>query len=308
AGQARDDERRPLGLVLGVVGVLDAEHVAGELDDHVLHPRAGGQQGHVGRARVLDGPQRPLRAAVGAPRRDQQAVEPGQLVRRVADLVGGDPRRLDPEAEVDGGVAEGVLGGGVGLLGRVVVTDDADVDHAPEHARPARRRQPGPAGSDGGTPATVRHVGLAGQHDDRSTLRRRAPGRPARRGPAVAVLVALLTGLAACGDDGDGGDDGGAAEVPPVEWVRVGYDLANTRAVEDEVTGGPDAVSERAPAWEVTGLDGVSGTPAVVDGTVYVGDWTGHVRALDAASGEELWAQQVSPGYIGGSVAVDGDR
>ncbi len=122
------------------------------------------------------------------------------------------------------------------------------------------------------------------------------------------MLVALLTGLAACGDDGDGGDDGGAAEVPPVEWVRVGYDLANTRAVEDEVTIGPDDVSELAPAWEVTGLDGVSGTPAVVDGTVYVGDWTGHVRALDAASGEELWAQQVSPGYIGGSVAVDGDR
>lgn len=151
-------------------------------------------------------------------------------------------------------------------------------------------------------------MGLRGQHDDPCTPRRGAPGRPARRGPAVAALVALVAGLVACGGgDGEGGEDA-AGDTPAVEWVRVGYDLANTRAVEDEAVIGPGNVGELAPAWEVTGLAGVSGTPAVVDGTVYLGDWTGHVRALDAASGEELWAQQVSPGYIGGSVAVDGDR
>src|SRR5690606_1228634 len=162
--------------------------------------------------------------------------------------------------------------------------------------------------SPGRPPTTVRRVGLRGQHDDPCTPRRGAPGRPARRGPAVAALVALVAGLVACGGgDGEGGEDA-AGDTPAVEWVRVGYDLANTRAVEDEAVIGPGNVGELAPAWEVTGLAGVSGTPAVVDGTVYLGDWTGHVRALDAATGEELWAQPVGPGYVGGSVAVDGDR
>ena len=128
---------------------------------------------------------------------------------------------------------------------------------------------------------------------------------------AVAVLCAVAAGVAAC----SGGDDTGAgsgeaaadgAEATTGEWARVGFDLANTRATDDESIGA-DEVADLAPAWALDGVTGVSGTPAVVDGTVYVGDWTSHVRALDAATGEERWAHDLESSYVGGSVVVDAD-
>ena len=150
--------------------------------------------------------------------------------------------------------------------------------------------------------------------------------RPSRLGPAVAVLVAVVAGLGACADDdadGSGLAGAGAADAEratetgtgdetatPVTdddpaWVRLGYDLANTRAVADESTLDRDTVADLAPAWELSGLLGVSGTPAVSHGVVYTGDWTGHLRALDATTGEEAWAHDLGGGYVGGSVAVD---
>ena len=131
---------------------------------------------------------------------------------------------------------------------------------------------------------------------------------PARLGLALAVAVAVVAGAAACSTD-EGGDEGGdgAADgaAAPAEWPQVGYDLANTRAVEGETALAPDTVGDLAPAWELHGVAGVTGTPAVVDDTVYVGDWTGHVRALDAATGDELWAHDLGGGYVGGAVSVD---
>ena len=125
---------------------------------------------------------------------------------------------------------------------------------------------------------------------------------------AVTALCAVAAGVAACsgGDDTGAGSGEAAAETATGEWARVGFDLANTRATDDESIG-VDDVDDLAPAWALDGVTGVSGTPAVVDGTVYVGDWTSHVRALDAATGEERWAHDLESSYVGGSVAVDGD-
>jgi polyvinyl alcohol dehydrogenase (cytochrome) len=117
-------------------------------------------------------------------------------------------------------------------------------------------------------------------------------------------------GAVACGSDGDdaGGDAAGDREAAaPPGWAHLGADLANSRAALDEDTVGPGNVADLAPAWELTGAKGVTGTPLVVDGTVYVGDWDGTVHALDAATGEERWATQVASYYIGGAVAVDDD-
>jgi polyvinyl alcohol dehydrogenase (cytochrome) len=125
----------------------------------------------------------------------------------------------------------------------------------------------------------------------------------------VAGLVA-----AACGGGGGGGGDGGdaagpaAEEQPPAEWVRVGLDLANTRAVTGETTLDAGSVAGLAPVWDVRGLDGMSGTPIVSDGVVYFGDWTGHVRALNSEDGTEVWNRQLGDRYIGGSVVLDGDH
>ena len=137
-----------------------------------------------------------------------------------------------------------------------------------------------------------------------------------RRGPFVAALSAavVLAVVAACsgGDDDAGGGAGAAAgqdeAAAPAEWIRVGLDLANTRAVVGESAIGPDTVAELQPAWDRRGLRGVTSTPLVAAGDVYLGDWTGHVRALDAATGAERWARQVGNGYVGGSLALDGDR
>lgn len=121
------------------------------------------------------------------------------------------------------------------------------------------------------------------------------------------MLAALLAGLAACAGDDDAGSgpDAAAGDDAAAEWVRHGHDLANTRAVPDETALDPTTVADLAPAWEVDDILGVTGTPAVVDGVAYVGDWTGHLRALDAETGDQVWVHELGDGYVGGSVAVD---
>lgn len=139
-------------------------------------------------------------------------------------------------------------------------------------------------------------------------------GRGSRAVLACAALCAFAAALAACsGDDtdADAGSGGAGAEAaagaPAGDWPRVGFDLANTRAAPDETIGAGD-VADIAPAWQLGGVKGVTGTPVVADGTVYVGDWTSHVRALDAATGEERWAHDLESRYVGGSVVVDDDH
>jgi polyvinyl alcohol dehydrogenase (cytochrome) len=141
---------------------------------------------------------------------------------------------------------------------------------------------------------------------------RRPPRRPrhrARRGRGLGVTLLLAAALAACGDDtsdpAGAGDDGTPARA--TEWPTVGADLANTRAVAGTEVGSDDAPT-LAPAWELTGVLGVTGTPVVDDGVVYVGDWTGHVRALDATTGNEVWAHGLDSGYVGGSLALDDEH
>jgi polyvinyl alcohol dehydrogenase (cytochrome) len=130
-----------------------------------------------------------------------------------------------------------------------------------------------------------------------------------RRGPVLACAAAALTaGLLACSDDGN--DDPAAADKPTTaaEWTSLGKDLGHSRAATDETTVGPDNVADLAPAWQRDGIKGLTGTPVVSDGVVYFGDWTGHVRALDARTGDESWATDVESFYIGGSVGLDDER
>lgn len=132
------------------------------------------------------------------------------------------------------------------------------------------------------------------------------------RGPLTRSIAAAGTALllaAACGADGDDqGREGRPAEPPP-EWLHLGRDLANTRATPTgEDTIGTDDVEQLEPAWEIDGINGVTGTPLVTDDLVYFGDWTGHVRAVEAATGDEEWATDLDTNYVGGSVALDDDH
>lgn len=140
---------------------------------------------------------------------------------------------------------------------------------------------------------------------------RRRPGRwTARLGPVLALVAAVTAGVMGCsgGDDDDRAGPPADAADAAAEWTRHGYDLGNTRAAPEGAAPDAALVPDLAPAWELRGVDGVTGTPVVSDGTVYVGDWTGRVRALDAGGGEERWAHDLDSGYVGGSVAVDDER
>jgi polyvinyl alcohol dehydrogenase (cytochrome) len=121
------------------------------------------------------------------------------------------------------------------------------------------------------------------------------------RARVVGLGVAALLLAASCAI----GPPGGA--LRPAEWPNPGFDLENTRAVLTETAIGPDDVGSLGRKWQLTGVKGVTGTPVVSPGVVYVTDWSGYVRALDAATGAERWSQKIGE-RITGSVALDDRR
>jgi polyvinyl alcohol dehydrogenase (cytochrome) len=77
-----------------------------------------------------------------------------------------------------------------------------------------------------------------------------------------------------------------------------GLDLFNTRFARGEHQLTRRTVGRLAPNWMINGLVGVVGTPAVVDGVAYFGDWTGKAHAVDKRTGQELWQQQLGPSIV----------
>jgi polyvinyl alcohol dehydrogenase (cytochrome) len=132
------------------------------------------------------------------------------------------------------------------------------------------------------------------------------------------VIGLVLVVAAACGDDinddinGDGSDPESdpavAADREPSEWLHLGGDLAHTRAASDETTVGPDNAGALQPAWELSDVTGVTGTPIIADGVVYIGDWTGRLWVLDAETGDEIWTRDLDTSRIQAAVAIDDDR
>lgn len=83
-----------------------------------------------------------------------------------------------------------------------------------------------------------------------------------------------------------------------------GHDHENTRAnVEESLLSGANIATVRE-AWRIGGLEGVTGTPAVVEGIVYFGDWNGKLHAVLADSGETLWERQLPTPQINASPLV----
>jgi polyvinyl alcohol dehydrogenase (cytochrome) len=115
----------------------------------------------------------------------------------------------------------------------------------------------------------------------------------------LVLAVALLA--AACGV----APPGGLGRL--VGWPNPGLDLENTRAALAETSIRPDNVGSLGRKWELAGVKGVTGTPVVSGGVLYTADWSGYVRALDAASGQERWSQKIGD-RVTGSVALDGER
>jgi polyvinyl alcohol dehydrogenase (cytochrome) len=66
----------------------------------------------------------------------------------------------------------------------------------------------------------------------------------------------------------------------------------------------PDTAADLHQAWFFTAADAVTATPAVVDGTVYVGDWSGRFYALDVDDGRLDWSfrAEVHPNVYAGQI------
>ena len=135
------------------------------------------------------------------------------------------------------------------------------------------------------------------------------PRRRRERAGAAAWAPRCLLAAASCGggDSGDAGSEPAAAQETAA-WRHAGYDLGNSRAAAGETAIGPDTAADLSPRWELADVLGVSGTPVVVDGILYVGDWTGHVRALDAGDGTEVWDHAFGDQPVPGAMALDGER
>ena len=133
--------------------------------------------------------------------------------------------------------------------------------------------------------------------------------RPARRALAILAAAGLLLTGACAGSDDDAAPSGTAepaATTEPADWPWVGFDDSGSRANPTERTITAETVASLEPIWSLDGLGGMSSTPTIVDGTVYLGDWNGVVHALDADTGEPVWETDIGSTVMG-SVTVAGD-
>jgi len=94
--------------------------------------------------------------------------------------------------------------------------------------------------------------------------------------------------------------------TPPADdgstWSMFGGDLANTRANLRETKLNAQNVAGLQELWTYMGA-GVTATPAVYEGTVYLPTWSGQVLALDAHTGMQRWMAKL-PDLIDSSPAV----
>ena len=128
------------------------------------------------------------------------------------------------------------------------------------------------------------------------------------------IAVALVVLAAACaGSDGDApsaaADDVAVtlrAQGDGCTWPMAGQNLARTHAsacaAQDAVGAG--TLDRLRPVWFAETRAEVTGAPAVTDDSLYLGDWSGRVYALDRASGETRWTRDlpVHPAVYAGQI------
>ncbi|RQG87828.1 hypothetical protein EA462_13240 [Natrarchaeobius halalkaliphilus] len=118
-------------------------------------------------------------------------------------------------------------------------------------------------------------------------------------------------------------------EPPEVGWIysldpetgetnwryEVGSEAVSTPAVNDGTVyvGSSDEYLYAIDAatgeekWTYEAADWIWSSPAVAFGTVYVGDFDGNVVAVDESTGEEQWTYNTFGAYLSSSPAVDDD-
>ncbi len=106
----------------------------------------------------------------------------------------------------------------------------------------------------------------------------------------LAVIGVVWQTTAGGSSEGDEGDSGTVEDTPAEHIVT------------------PGEAPQLTEVWRLDDQLGVSGTPTVRDGTVYVGTWKGTALALDAASGEIVWETAVTTEEMASAALVTDDR
>src|SRR5262249_18585003 len=86
--------------------------------------------------------------------------------------------------------------------------------------------------------------------------------------------------------------DATAWAAPGARWPVFNHDDQNSRAATERQISA-DNVGQLTPRWRVDGLSGVTSTPAVVNGVVYFGDWSGVFHARRTSDGTEIWTRRL---------------
>lgn len=82
---------------------------------------------------------------------------------------------------------------------------------------------------------------------------------------------------------------GSPAHHGACDWPMYGRTAQRSFASDCPQAPSPTTASALHPRWVVHTRDVVTAQPAVMDGTVYVGDWSGTFYALDQATGGPRW-------------------
>jgi polyvinyl alcohol dehydrogenase (cytochrome) len=128
------------------------------------------------------------------------------------------------------------------------------------------------------------------------------------RGAWATFVVATAIGVGA-GLAPPAGAGAPASRPGACAWPMWGRELARTFSTDCSGLS-PANVSNLHRIWFFNTRDVVTATPAVVDGTVYVGDWSGRFYALRARDGRARWVRNTTPhpnvyaGQIVSSAAV----
>lgn len=91
------------------------------------------------------------------------------------------------------------------------------------------------------------------------------------------------------------------------DWASHGRDAQGSRYAGSERALEAAQVGRLRPLWSAPGEE-VAGTPAVVDGVVYYGDWGGALTARAVHTGCLLWSRQVSQAPLMGAPLVHQGR
>jgi hypothetical protein len=98
ARKRRDDEPLGIRICLSMIGVLDPQDIARELDDRVLKPASRADERHATLAGISNGGERAIHAAIRTCRRNPESVELGEAHCCVAnDRIRRNPLETDSE-------------------------------------------------------------------------------------------------------------------------------------------------------------------------------------------------------------------